>query len=79
MDRKTEMHQEPTYYGDDEETTETISLYIMFEGDLRPTLLTNNTTRYSRKAETPRLPSQSRQRKRHRRQRTRQLLVSPPV
>ena len=50
---KTEMHQEPTYYGDDEETTETISLYIMFEGDLRPTLLTNNTTRYSRKAEHP--------------------------
>lgn len=50
---KTETHQEPTYYGDDEETTETISLYIMFEGDLRPTLLTNNTTRYSRKAEHP--------------------------
>lgn len=50
---KTDMHQEPTYYGDDEETTETISLYIMFEGDLRPTLLTNNTTRYSRKAEHP--------------------------
>ena len=50
---KTDTHQEPTYYGDDEETTETISLYIMFEGDLRPTLLTNNTTRYSRKAEHP--------------------------
>lgn len=50
---KTETHQEPTYYGDDEETTETISLYIMFEDDLRPTLLTNNTTRYSRKAEHP--------------------------
>lgn len=50
---KTETHQEPTYYGDDEETTETISLYIMFEGDLRPTLLTNNITRYSRKAEHP--------------------------
>ena len=50
---KTETHQEPTYYGDDEETTETISLYIMFEGDLRPTLLTNNTTCYSRKAEHP--------------------------
>lgn len=50
---KTETHQEPTYYGDDEETTETISLYIMFEGDLRPTLLTNNTTRYSWKAEHP--------------------------
>lgn len=53
MGRKTDTHQEPTYYGDDEETTETISLYIMFEGDLRPTLLTNNTTRYSRKAEHP--------------------------
>lgn len=50
---KTDTHQEPTYYGDDEETTETISLYIMFEGDLRPTLLTNNTTRYSWKAEHP--------------------------
>lgn len=25
----------------------------MFDGDLRPTLLTNNTTRYSRKAEHP--------------------------
>ena len=50
---KTDTHQEPTYYGDDEETTETISLYIMFEGDLRPTLLTNNITRYSRKAEHP--------------------------
>ena len=25
----------------------------MFEGDLRPTRLTNNTTRYSRKAEHP--------------------------
>lgn len=50
---KTDTYQEPTYYGDDEETTETISLYIMFEGDLRPTLITNNTTRYSRKAEHP--------------------------
>ena len=50
---KTEIYQEPTYYCDDEETTETISLYIMFEGDLRPTLLTNNTTRYSWKAEHP--------------------------
>lgn len=50
---KTETHQEPTYYGDDEETTETISLYVMFDGDLRPTLITSNTTRYSRKAERP--------------------------
>lgn len=50
---KTETHQEPTYYGDDEETTETISLYVMFDGDLCPTLLTSNTTRYSRKAEHP--------------------------
>lgn len=50
---KTDMYQEPTYYGDDEETIETISLYAMFDGDLRPTLLTNNITRYSRKAEHP--------------------------
>lgn len=54
---KRESYQPHTPYDEyDEtpnETTETISLYIMFEGDLRPTLLTNNTTRYSRKAEHP--------------------------
>lgn len=50
---KTETHQEPAYYGDDEETTETISLYIMFEGDLRPTLLTSLATTYGYKAEHP--------------------------
>lgn len=45
---KTEMHQEPTYYGDDYgKTTETISLWVMFEGDLRPTRLTSNQTTYT--------------------------------
>ena len=29
---KTDTHQEPTYYGDDEETTETISLYNYVRG-----------------------------------------------
>lgn len=50
---KTKTDYEPTYYGDDVKTTETISLYAMFDGDLRPTLLTDNTTRYSWKAEYP--------------------------
>lgn len=50
---KTETYREPTYYGDGEETTETISLYVMFEGDLRPTLLTSLTTTYGCKAEYP--------------------------
>ena len=50
---KTKTDYEPTYYGDDAKTTETIPLYAMFDGDLRPTLLTNNTTRYSRKAQYP--------------------------
>lgn len=50
---KTETYREPSDYDDEEETIETISLYAMFDGDLRPTLLTNNTTRYSRKAEHP--------------------------
>ena len=49
---KTETHQEPTHYGDDKETTETISLHTMPEGDLRPTPPTN-TTRYKRKTEHP--------------------------
>lgn len=49
---KTETYREPSDY-DDEETTETISLYAMFDGDLRPTLITDNTTRYSWKAEYP--------------------------
>ena len=49
-----ESHTPYDEYGETPDTTtETISLYIMFEGDLRPTLLTNNTTRYSRKAEHP--------------------------
>ena len=30
--KKTDTHQEPTYYGDDEETTETISLYNYVRG-----------------------------------------------
>lgn len=50
---KTEIYREPSDYDDEEETIETISLYAMFDGDLRPTLLTNNTTRYSWKAEHP--------------------------
>lgn len=50
---KTETYREPSDYDDEEETIETISLYAMFDGDLRPTLLTNNTTRYSWKAEHP--------------------------
>lgn len=50
---KTKTDYEPTYYGDDAKTTETISLYAMFDGDLSPTLLTDNTTRYSWKAEHP--------------------------
>lgn len=49
---KTETYREPSDY-DNEETTETISLCVMFDGDLRPTLLTDNTTRYSWKAEYP--------------------------
>lgn len=49
---KAEIYWESSDY-DDEETTETISLYAMFDGDLRPTLLTDNTTRYSWKAEHP--------------------------
>ena len=50
---KTETYREPSDYDDEEETIETISLYAMFDGDLRPTLLTNNITRYSWKAEHP--------------------------
>lgn len=50
---KTKTDYEPTYYGDDAKTTETISLYAMFDGDLRPTLLTSLTTTYGRKAEYP--------------------------
>lgn len=50
---KTETYREPSDYDDEEETIETISLYAMFDGNLRPTLLTNNTTRYSWKAEHP--------------------------
>ena len=49
----TETYREPIDYDDEDETIETISLYAMFDGDLRPTLLTNNTTSYSWKAEHP--------------------------
>lgn len=46
---KSYAHSEPTYqYGDDYgKTTETISLRVMFEGDLRPTRLTSNQTTYT--------------------------------
>lgn len=46
---KSYAHSEPTYqYGDDYgKTTETISLWVMFEGDLRPTRLTSNQTTYT--------------------------------
>lgn len=46
---KSYAHSEPSYqYGDDYgKTTETISLWVMFEGDLRPTRLTINQTTYT--------------------------------
>lgn len=46
---KSYAHSEPSYqYGDDYgKTTETISLWVMFEGDLRPTRLTSNQTTYT--------------------------------
>jgi hypothetical protein len=46
---KSYADSEPTYqYGDDYgKTTETISLWVMFEGDLRPTRLTSNQTTYT--------------------------------
>ena len=54
---KRETYESHTPYDEYDETpdttTETIELWVTFEGDLRPTLLTNNTTRYSRKAEHP--------------------------
>ena len=54
---KRETYESHTPYDEYDETpdttTETIELWVMFEGDLRPTLLTNNTTRYSWKAEHP--------------------------
>ena len=57
---KREAYQSHTPYDEYDETpdttTETIELWVTFEGDMRPTLLTNNTTRYSRKAEHPDFP-----------------------
>lgn len=54
---KRESYESPTPCDEYDETpgatTETIELWVAFEGDLRPTLLTNNTTRYSWKAEHP--------------------------
>ena len=46
---KSYANSEPSYqYGDDYgKTTETISLWVMFEGDLRPTRLTSNQTTYT--------------------------------
>lgn len=52
---KSYAHSEPTYqYGDDYgKTTETISLWVMFEGDLRPTRLTSNQTTYTWDSHSP--------------------------
>ena len=54
---KRESYQPHTPYDEyDEtpgETTETIELYIMFEGDLRPTRLTSNETEYTWRSMPP--------------------------
>lgn len=54
---KRKEYQPPTTYDEHNETpgetTETIELWVMYNNDLRPTLLTDNTTRYSWKAEHP--------------------------
>lgn len=54
---KREAYESPTPYDDYDETpdttTETIELWVMFEGDLRPTRLTSNETEYTWRSESP--------------------------
>lgn len=70
---KSHADSEPSYqYGDDYgKTTETISLWVMFEGDLRPTRLTSNQTTHLGLVQ-PRLHTQTR---RHHYRRKRRILV----
>lgn len=54
---KRKEYQPPTAYDEHDETpdttTETVELWVMFEGDLRPTRLTSNETEYTWKAHYP--------------------------
>lgn len=54
---KREAYQSHTPYDEYDETpdttTETIELWVTFEGDMRPTLFTSNETEYTWKSESP--------------------------
>lgn len=54
---KREAYESHTPYDEYDETpdttTETIELWVMFEGDLRPTRLTSNETEYTWRSESP--------------------------